>query len=280
MFGYLYALQSKYKVIYETDDDNIFYDCSKLDNYLQTCSQHFQRYDTDDTVKQHMFQNVYLPFSQPNKTLWPRGFPHCNSQAIHNCQIKYVEDVKGHKTCDLSNVAVVQGLVNGDPDVDALLRLHKPEWFPYKFSNHFPTNAIYLTKYKGYCPFNSQNTFWIDRKLFVNMYLPITVQFRYTDILRSYVALHQFWKAEKSVLFTSPNAFQTRNVHNLVEDLKDELFMYTTVEKVVELLNKEENRKSDLLSLYMSLKHANIVEEREIVVLKEWLRLVDMYCVQ
>ena len=131
-----------------------------------------------------------------------------------------------------------------------------------------------MNKY-SVCPFNTQNTFWVDKSTFYAMYLPISVTFRYTDILRGFIALYQLWKNDKTIKFTIPTAVQDRNEHDLMKDYESEEPMYRTAEKVIELLN--ENKNATIQEVYYILFQNNIVEERELETLNEWTNLVNQY---
>jgi hypothetical protein len=108
--------------------------------------------------------------------------------------------------------------------------------------------------------------------MFYAMYLPVTVTFRYTDILHGFVALYQLWKNNKTIKFTLPTAVQERNEHDLQKDYESEVPMYETAEQVIKLLN--ENKNATIEDMYFVLFKNGIVKEEELVVLKEWMRLV------
>ena len=166
---------------------------------------------------------------------------------------------------------VIQGLVNNDPDVDAHYRIHVNN-----NSFFFDKNEKYdviLDKYTV-CPFNTQNTFWTDPSMFYAMYLPVSVTFRYTDILRGFIALYQLWKNNKTIKFTFPSAVQDRNIHDLNKDYESELPMYNTAELVIELLNN--NKNATIEEMYDILEKNKVVDKNELDVLNEWLKLIDM----
>jgi hypothetical protein len=171
------------------------------------------------------FVNIYKLFT--DKNIWPRGIP------------------PGHQSINITpcltetpvnmDICLIQGLVNNDPDVDAHYRLNINNG-PFDFEKDMGYDIV-MDKY-SVCPFNTQNTFWIDKTMFYAMYLPVSVTFRYTDILRGFVALYQFWKNNKTIKFTFPTAIQDRNEHDLSKDYESEVPMYNTAEKVIELLNE------------------------------------------
>jgi len=320
MFGYLYAIQHKYQVIYDTDDDNqytefldIFYASLKIEDGMNYPDSDIKRieyphFDADEIVratkhnsaagftfdkinrrlwlKYHLgkptkqsgvisgnvrstktcstpgFVNIYKAFTDTN--IWPRGIP-----PEHESIAK--SPVLTDELCTME-CAVIQGLVNNDPDVDAYYRINISNQ-PFSFEKDEGYDII-MDKY-AVCPFNTQNTFWTDPSMFYAMYLPVSVTFRYTDILRGFIALYQLWKNDKTIKFTYPTAVQERNEHLLTKDYESEMTMYKTAEQVVRLLN--ENKDATIQHIYLILYKNGIVTECEMGVLKEWMRLIDSF---
>ena len=320
MFGYLYAIQNKYDVIYDTDDDNTYtktldayennYEelsgkdvpgndihACKLDAYdpsiinrtmLQYKATSFT-FDLRDhklwikhsqsqrqphgscisgiqrgvkTCSEKGFVNLYKVYT--DKHIWPRGIPPSHASIT---AVPQLTETKLNMSC-----SIIQGLVNNDPDVDAHYRIHIQNT-PFHFEKD-PGYDVVLDKY-SVCPFNTQNTFWVDKEMFYALYLPITVTFRYTDILHGFVALYQLWKKNKTIKFTFPTAVQERNDHDLQKDYESEIPMYQTAEEVIRLL--DENRDATMFEVYQILHKHGIVQESELEVLKEWLRLIDSF---
>ena len=324
MFGYLYAIKHKYKIIYDTDDDNKYihnlnsfqnnfkqfnnidylsndivvkniptFDPFLINNIIENNKINHFTFDTrnnnlflkyysnttelkpnvnNDTIsgifKEEMlcsvsgFANIYKIYT--NQHIWPRGIP------PNNININITPEITNTKT-NLKSV-VIQGLVNNDPDVDAHYRIN------------INSNSFYFDKNEQYdiildkycvCPFNTQNTFWIDSSMFYAMYLPVSVTFRYTDILRGFIALYQLWKNDKTIKFTFPTAEQIRNVHDLNKDYESEIPMYNTAELVIQLLNN--NKNATMQEIYIILEENNIIDKTELDVLNEWLNLINNY---
>jgi hypothetical protein len=101
--GYLYAIENGAKRIYETDDDNLL-----LSEIAWPKTKGLREVDSE-----HGVVNVYAYFGQP--TLWPRGFP------LEKIAISSQFNEQKALTAPL--IGVVQGLVDKDPDVDAIYRL-------------------------------------------------------------------------------------------------------------------------------------------------------------
>ena len=322
MFGYLYAIQHGYQVIYETDDDNWYrgdldhFDCglvlSKFVDYpgddranmvigefnagrvLELMSEHGAPAFTYEPNSNRVwlknglpkaqsahpttlsgqrvvssfsagtgFVNLYRNFT--DERIWPRGIPptHASIDVVPPLEVGHTGKLP---------VAVIQGLVDNDPDVDAHYRIHVSDQ-PFFFGKN--VNLEVALGPGSVCPFNTQNTFWTDPSVFHALYLPTTVTFRYTDILRGFVALYQLWRAGKTLKFTGPTAFQTRNPHDLQKDYESEVPMYETAEKVIALL--ESNRDATLTDVYRLLAREGVVETAEIAVVEEWMRLVEQF---
>lgn len=226
----------------------------------ESCISGIQRYVK--TSSKEGFVNIYKCFTDGN--IWPRGIPP-NHPSIH--EVVALSDTLPNLQC-----SIIQGLVNNDPDVDAHYRIHiNPYTYFFEKRQSFD---VMLDKY-SVCPFNTQNTFWLDPEIFYALYLPVSVTFRYTDILRGFVALYQAWKHNKTIKFTFPTAIQERNEHDLQKDYESEVPMYETAAHVIELLH--EHKDATLLDVYRVLAKHAIVKEYELEVLEEWLSLVASF---
>lgn len=246
--GYAHAISNGANLIYETDDDNI-----PLDNWVSSPS--FA--ESVEVINKPPFVNIYSFFTE--KHVWPRGLP-----------LQYIlgSEPATSKVGEPVNVGVWQFLADEDPDVDAIYRLTNNA--PIYFNKRAP-----LVLNEGVCcPFNSQNTYFRS-EVFPLLYLPTTVTFRFTDILRGLVAQPILWAAGYSLGFGEATVIQKRNPHNYLKDFESEIPGYLHAEKVVMLAN--ENVSSDrtisenMVSVYEALQRERIVKEHEIFVLKLWL---------
>lgn len=249
MLGYLWAMQQGAEIIYDTDDDN-----EPLDNW--NIPEFSANYDI--TAKNEGFLNVYNYYTE--QKIWPRGFP------LPEITVNKKVSTNSNEP---ANVGVWQGLADGDPDVDAIYRLTD------NTPCYFDKNKAPIIFNEGtLCPFNSQNTAF-RKELFALLYLPSTVTFRYTDILRGLVAQPVMWNAGFKLGFTTATVFQDRNVHNYLRDFESEIPCYLFADKVIELANssiKTSSSVSDnLFNVYEALNKANIVEKEELEILSSWL---------
>ena len=246
--GYLYAFQNGAELIYDTDDDNIPYDSWTFNEFscTSTCSSN------------QKFVNIYKFFSDEN--IWPRGYP---LDEIH----KTTRHEIGIKKTDAVEIGVWQALADKEPDVDAIFRLvHQKQ---VTFQKNPP---LYLDK-QVYCPFNSQNTAW-NAKAFPYLYLPVSTSFRFTDILRGYIAQKLMWEDNLHLGFTEATVYQERNVHDLMKDFKDEWECYLNVKPIVEILDSlslTSDNFNNLHLIYTTLANENLINSVEIDHLEGWI---------
>lgn len=250
MMGYVYAIQQGADIIIDTDDDNIPY--SNWD---------FPSFSGKFTTSQEGlgWVNIYHHFS--NQPIWPRGLPLRN--------INDGRDILKWQPAPIKNkIGIWQGLADDDPDVDAIYRLTSNK--PCTFKKNKP---VVLEK-GTVSPFNSQNTA-ISREFFPLLFLPSFVTFRFTDILRGIIAQPILWQHNSRLGFTEATVIQKRNVHDYFRDFESEVPMYLHAEKslnVVMSAIKSGTVKDNLFTAYESLLKINVVEEREMNVLNEWLK--------
>ncbi|NEQ35512.1 MAG: DUF288 domain-containing protein [Okeania sp. SIO3I5] len=251
MVGYLAAIQKGATLIFDTDDDNIPKDqivLPQVDNKAVTIP------------KDLGFINIYQWYT--NQMIWPRGLP-----------LKFVKKStewmnKVVPASDNIQVQVWQGLADGDPDVDAIYRLTNNT--PCYFHNR---GSLVLNS-KTITPFNSQATFF-NKDCFPLLYLPATVSFRFTDILRGIVAQPILWYKNWYLGFTNPIVFQERNKHDFMKDFEQEVPVFLQVEKALEVVEKALNSSMSvtemLMAAYTALNHHKIVDYSEIDLLQRWL---------
>jgi hypothetical protein len=253
--GYLLAMQRGAPMILETDDDTVAYD---------RFWQPRERSQTVKRVADRGWVNVYRYFSRAN--IWPRGFPLDEAGS----------PVPAYASLPLEEIfcPIQQGLVDGDPDVDAVYRMLLE--LPVRFR---PGPSIALAN-GAWCPFNSQNTAWWP-EAFPLMYLPAYCSFRMTDIWRSFVAQRLAWANDWGVLFHQPNASQSRNAHDLMEDFRAEVPGYLENRAICAALDNLDlpsgtERVADNMRLaYRLLVERGWIDKRELDLLEAWLNDVQ-----
>ena len=249
--GYLYAIKKGYKIIYETDDDNIPYD--NFDNILQY--NNIQMI----TEQNNVWINIFKYFTN-NAYIWPRGFPLSLLKNNPNYLIQYTDKIP----------SIINGLVENDPDVDALFRI---------ICNHqdsitWDKNKCVLINNTNVCGFNTQNTFWLNPELFICLLIPCSVSFRYCDILRGIISNIILKKTNNYMMYSSPNVTQIRNEHDLMSDFKSEYEMYIHNEKILNFIENDIGNitsiKELLFLIYNNLLVNNVITQKDIDILNKW----------
>lgn len=249
MLGYLQAIEMGVDYIVDTDDDNIPKQTWQFPEFKQV----FERVNSNKG-----FVNIYQLFTK--QKIWPRGLP----LNLINTDFELEKHIKN----EVCNVGIWQGLADEDPDVDAIYRLTSD--VPCVFNERPP---IVLDR-GTICPFNTQNTI-IKKELFVLMYLPTYVTFRFTDILRGLVAQPIMWLYNYQLGFVDATVVQKRNPHDYMKDFISEIPMYQHCEKVVELvsssISSSQSIEDNLFNAYKALLNSNIVCDEEMQTLEAWL---------
>lgn len=246
--GYLYAIAQGARIIYESDDDNI-----PLDNWVNE-----PKFSTDaELLSDASFVNIYSYFT--DKKVWPRGIP---LRCVLEAEIPKVSVSENLK------VGVWQFLADEDPDVDAIYRLtnNTPIYFNWREPLVLDQGTC--------CPFNSQNTYF-RKEVFPLLYLPSTVTFRFTDILRGLVAQPVLWAAGYHLGFAGATVLQKRNPHDYLKDFESEIPCYLQADRVVQIakdaVSSERSISENLLYVYRALSVKGIVSEKELDILSCWL---------
>jgi len=251
--GYLYAIKKGYKVIYETDDDNIPY--SNFDSILEYTN--LQMITEQNTP----WINIFKYFTN-NAYIWPRGFP----LSLLKNSPNYIVQPTDKKP------SIINGLVENDPDVDALFRI---------VCNHqndivWEKDKRILIDNKNLCVFNTQNTFWLNPALFICLIIPSSVSFRYCDILRGIINNVILKKTNTYMMYSSPNVIQRRNEHNLLNDFKSEYEMYIHNETILDYIengigNDTISVKDILQQVYKNLLDNKVIKQLDMDILQRWI---------
>ncbi|MHB2018541.1 MAG: hypothetical protein ACYCW6_16465 [Candidatus Xenobia bacterium] len=138
---------------------------------------------------------------------YPRGYPYPNRWVPHTTTLATRE----------VRVGVCAGLWSGDPDVDAVTRLHRP----VEVTALKAPDRIAVAK-GSWCPINTQNTSY-RRDIIPAAFVPPNVG-RYDDIFSGYCMRAIMDALGDSVVYGRPLLHQDRNVHDLWKDLEHEMF--------------------------------------------------------
>ena len=256
--GYLIAISSGAEFIRETDDDN-----NPYRSFFEPVSDAIL---TRTFTTESRWTNIYSAFT--NRHVWPRGMPLDQVREPRAVAFQWTNS----KVMIPTSHAILQGLADGDPDVDAIYRLTAVDTSDIIFSQDEPVLLPHMT----WTPFNSQATTW-PKRLFPLMYLPATCSFRMTDIWRSFVAQRIMREINSHVVYTSPNVFQDRNDHSLMRDFAEEIEGYLGYDNLVNLLESLQLEKGDakigknLIHVYENMINHGFVTEDELPLLEAWL---------
>jgi hypothetical protein len=253
--GYLQSINNNSTIIFDTDDDNgPLCDITNINGFLQNSK----------TVYGQKFPNVLSLFTDID--IWGRGYP------IELLNKKEEIKLKKSNDTDIKNIGIIQSLSDGDPDVDAIYRLTNKN---YNSNITFDVNKCFILEKNVYTQGNTQSTLWINKELFFLLYIPSTVSFRFCDILKMYIAQRCMWEYNKLFCYISPIVYQDRNEHDYMNDFVSEYPMYVSILNIVNnifdtiVLHKNKN---DLMIIYKELYKNNIVKEKELDIIEEWLR--------
>ena len=246
--GYLYAIEHGAKIIYETDDDN-----EPIGGLNPTSPKSL----LPECLTSSKFVNVYSYFGQPD--VWPRGLPLEVIATSRNFQMSEPKDCL---------IGIEQGIVNGDPDVDAIFRLTQDK------SINFTNQPSFYLPEGVFCPFNTQNTFF-HKKAFFALYVPVSVSMRVADIWRGYLAQRLIWNIGCNLAFSGPNAFQERNEHDLFKDYLLEQDLFLKASHLINCLSKWKtsitNSNDIILLLYKDLILEGFFNAKEAEFVEAWL---------
>jgi hypothetical protein len=250
--GYLYAAELGASWISETDDDNrlypSFWDFVKPTNMVQN-------FGNSNWI------NVYKLFGYPK--IWHRGIPINEVIDSNTLRISPLQEEK--------QVVCVQGLADGDPDIDAICRiLFSPE-------TSFTGDESYLADGKQYCPTNSQLTRWNTKLCLPLLYLPSTVPWRVSDIWRGLIAQRFFCISGFFTQFRGSVGYQDRNKHDLLKDFVDEFEVHSNSSKLLKVIESVEETKplNYMREVYSGLAKIGLVSGEEIQRLDAWIEDVS-----
>lgn len=253
--GYLFAIRKGATIIAESDDDN-----SPLSMWDREILPEWGNYKL---VSGPSVVNIYKLFSKDN--IWPRGLP---LDCITDTTPPLVTSARKLR------IPIVQYLVNGDTDVDAIYRLTRNQTVMFRREN-----PVVLDKFV-FAPFNSQNTVWRS-SAFPFLYLPAYVSFRFTDILRGWVAQRCLWSQNGRLAFGPATVRQDRNKHDLMKDFESEIPCYLHTREIINVLKTAsitENSSQALVECYKILKKIGVVSDAEIKLAQHWVKALQDEC--
>ena len=255
--GYLISIKDNIETIIETDDDN--YPKNNFFNFLNPT------YNVDE-IDQKNWVNIYKKFLEKDSEIWPRGLPLDKINHLPRFKKKKVK----------KKFYLKQGVCEGNPDVDAIYRLINDK-IDIKFKDNYKFSLG-----KAFSPINSQNTIW-SKKIFSLMYLPATCTMRATDIWRGIIALNIILNDNLGVLIFGTTMKQNRNIHDLKNDLNEEIPLFKDVQNAFLILKKlklkkgSENYSKNLLKSYKALIENKIFDKQELKYLTAWIKDINAF---
>jgi hypothetical protein len=218
--GMLMAYEEKAQVIITFDDDNLVTDGDYLKEHeivgrrvrlpiVQTSTGWFNVCDyLDESAHQEFYHRGFPPGQR-----WKRASPTISEKDV--------------------TIVANAGLWRGDPDVDAITRLHRPlnvtglnQNAPRRFALELGT----------WCPFDSQNTA-LARETIPAYFLSPDIG-RYDDIWAGYVIRAIADHLGHYVSYGLPLVTQVRNRHNLWRDLDAERFGWQMTDALVQTIRE------------------------------------------
>lgn len=239
--GFLIALEKGAEVVLSIDDDNFV----RPDEDWFTHHSIVGRIHELEAVESSdgWFNICTLLKTTPDRIIYPRGYPH--SKRWKQSEIKINKENK--------KVMLNLGLWDGEPDVDAVTRLHEPVKVEGDRSR-----KIMLAKGTN-SPINTQNTAIHRDAMPAYYYIPMgfTVHGnkidRYGDIWSGFFVKKIIDHMGDTVSIGGPIVIHNRNPHNLLKDLKEELAGMILTESLVSILDSIQLTSKTYLDSYREL---------------------------
>lgn len=239
--GYLMALEEGCDYMISIDDDNF---CYGNDSYF---TEHSVVARSEIEINTISSDNGWYNFcdlleSEPSN-IYPRGFPYHSRHKIANVRNKL----------EVGKVHVNEGLWIEDPDVDAITWLC---CLPRVQS--LKGNSSIIGK-DTWAPINTQNTAVVRDAIaafyFLRMGYPIAGLRidRYGDIFAGYFCQACVKHLGNYVRFGTPLVRHSRNSHNYLVDLQEELACILLIEEVTEWLRELKLEGSTYQETYLNL---------------------------
>ena len=197
-------------IIISVDDDNIPLSQEYFSDFIRVLTGPFSGLEVTSVDGWFNIGEYMIP------PIYHRGFPYEQRHIEHNYVMRQIQGVK---------IGVAAGLWFGDPDIDAMERI----------TNRPKVNQIAAIARRGllvdtnlFAPINSQNTAFIAE--LAPLFMVWAGVGRYDDIWASYFAQRIMRTLGYHVYYGPPFVCQERNIHNLWQNLRDEILgmEYTT----------------------------------------------------
>ncbi len=241
------------------DDDNIAMNSAYFDNFVSALSYPF------DGVAVRGYSGWFDVGQLLDPVAPHRGFP------------SDVAPLWSAGTIVNAKVGVAAGICMGDPDIDAFTRLAnraKP-LDVHRASQLLDAGIVVRSDTKTI--FNSQNTAFIRELAPAMCMLPGLG--RYDDIFASLICQCVMQERKLHVHFGHPYIWQSRNPHNLISDLKAEVFGMEHVHRFSKLLDgvlmKSDDVVDDVEQIAQALADADWFPKNTAIALHAWLEDIE-----
>ena len=206
----LEAIKYHADIIITIDDDNIPLGQDYFSDFIRVLTEPFAGLEVTSADGWFNIGEYMIP------PIYHRGFPYERRHIEHNYVMRQIQGIK---------IGVAAGLWFGDPDIDAMERI----------TNRPKVNQIAAIARRGllvdnnlFAPINSQNTAFMAE--LAPLFMVWAGVGRYDDIWASYFAQRIMRSFGYHVYYGPPFVCQERNIHNLWQNLRDEILgmEYTT----------------------------------------------------
>lgn len=216
----LAAAEMKPDVIVTVDDDNI-----PRGSYFTDLEESFKPYA--GVMASGEWANIGVLAEEPYTY---RGYPYSIPS-----QLELSPNGRPHQ------VGVVNGLIFGDPDINATERLENDPSV-----RRYDRDEVGVDPKATWAPINSQNTAWRTELAPLMFVMPEVG--RYDDIWSSYIAERVLAATDWNLLYGRPYVTQERNDHDLIKDVEDELYGMRHTDALIRCLGAiEVNPKDSVL---------------------------------
>jgi len=249
--GYLIAYERGCECVIAVDDDNHPTDADYVGGHAKVGTS--QRWKTARS-NSGWYNICELLEIDEDYTIYPRGYPYA---------YRWLEGEHYELFESEGRIVVNAGLWLGDPDVDAVTRLHRP------ISSIGLKEETIILDPSTNCPINSQNTAF-HRDVLPCYYYVVMGQAidglkidRYGDIWSGYLARKVIDKMDDRVAFGVPLSRHERHPHNLLKDLGQEYWGMVLTNRLIDLLMQIELRATNYGDCYAELSHKLEAKVRE-----------------
>jgi len=240
--GFLLAAQKGAEIIITIDDDNYVTEEDYL-KYHNIVGKSVKLPTVSSSTG--WFNPCSLLETNHGRVIYPRGYPFS----------KRIKEEKYHFEETFGRVVLNMGLWINDPDVDAVTHLANPT----KIIRMKSKNEHIMLAPGTFSPINTQNTAFHRKILPCYYYVLMKAKIgglmidRYGDIWSGFFAKKAIDRMDERVTIGKPLTNHRRNVHNFLEDLKQELWGMLITEKLVDWLEKIQLEEKDYFEAYLEI---------------------------